>query len=316
MGAADKSRSKQKLAEDHRRRVENDEWQKVLAGAGGYALGVAGGVPRGAYDTVRDLSQGLNFATRLINPFDPFASPPGQSAWEQTGRAAAAGAQYVAGRALHPQAAVNDGRAGLQRFAQDINPAPGFAPTPMEQFRVGLRQGANAGEAAFDAATLLATGPELKTLRELGYLGKAPTVAERVAAGTPLNQARYFAELYDQRRGMGSHGFIPRRATLPGGRPVPQWLLDSEWNRTMPAPSATKGEMFGYHYSVDPKYQGGSVSKPYGGGGWSGKGLGWVKNGPLEQRWRGVPLRTKAAAYGALAGFGAIADPFLSPGEN
>jgi hypothetical protein len=316
MGATDDSRAKRQLAEDHRRRVETDEWQKVLAGAGGYALGVAAGVPRGAYDTGQDLFQGLDFATRLVNPFDPFASTPGQSAWEQTGRAAAATAQYVADRALHPQAAVSDARSGLQRFAQDINPAPGFAPTPMDQFRIGLRQGANAGETAFNVATALAAGPELKTLGELGYLGEAPTVAERVAAGTPLNQAKYFDELYDQRRGMGSHGFIPRSATLPGGRPIPQWFMDSKWNRTMPAPGATKGEMFAYHYAVDPKYQGGQISKPYGGGGWSGKRLGWVKNGPLEQRWRGVPLRTKAAAYGALAGFGALANPFLSPDEN
>ena len=325
MGAND-IQAKKRAYEDYRRRLEAqeaqerqgwtaDQWGKAAAGAGGYALGVAAGVPRGAFDTVGDLGSGLDFATRLVDPFDPLASAPGQSAWEQVGRAAASGMGYLRDRASQPRLLLDDLQGGAQQLGRDVNPAPGFAPTATDQFRQGFHQGATAGEAAFDTATMFGVGPELKTLRELGYIGEAPTVAERVAKGATERQALYLAAPYDP-RGMGSHGFIPQRARLPGGRPIPQSFLDSKWNRTMPAPWATKGQMFEYHYGIDPSYQGGRVSKDFGGGGWSGKALNWNKAGRAEQIWRGIPLRTKAAGYAGLGAVGAMYNPFLDPGDD
>lgn len=319
MGGRDDIRAKKKAYEDHRRNVEAqeaaerrrwtaDEWAKAGAGAAGYIAGALAGVPRGAVHTVRDLGAGLDFATRLVDPFDPLVSAPGQSAWEEAGRGVADGARHLADRAQHPHMLLDEVQSGAQQLGRDVNPAPGFAPTAWEQFKSDFHQGANAGEAAFNTATLAAGGPELKTLRELGYLGKAPSVATRIAQSALPREAAYLDGLYDP-RGMGSHGFIPRSATLPGGAPIPKWFMDSKWNRTMPAPGATKGQMFQYHYAIDPSYNGGRISRGYGAGGWSGARLGWTKDGPLERRWRGIPLRTKAAAYGALAGLGGVYIP-------
>jgi len=103
---------------------------------------------------------------------------------------------------------------------------------------------------------------------------------------------------------------------FPRSSRLPDWFLDSKWNRTMPAPGATKGQMFEHHFKIDPNYNGGRVKAQYGGGGWSGRRLGWTKNSRIEQIWRGIPLRTKAAVYGLLTGGAGSVNPFLGSEEE
>jgi hypothetical protein len=326
MSAINDVRKRQQAHEAYRRRVEEeeaqarngwtaDEWRKVAVGGLGFLAGREAGAAREAVKTAADVGAGVLFAGRLLNPLDPLLSPPDDSAWAHTVRAVGDAADYARDRASHPDKLRQDVKSRAQQFVQDIIPTSGFAPTWRDQLARDFRQGERAGATSFDVGTTLAgVGAEVKTLRQLGYIGKAATVADYMAQGATPAKARYLAAPYNPNN-MGSHGLVSRKATLPGGAPVPKAFLDSKWNRTMPAPGATNGQMYRYHFAIDPSYWGGRVSKEFGRGGWSGKKLGWTKDGWLERRWRGTPLRTKAAA-GALAGVGASQNPFLWPGDD
>jgi len=321
MGSGNEAQKKRLEQENYRRRLEEQEAQsrsewtpsKAAAGAAGYGVGVLGGGLVGAHRTVKDLQETLALARALVDPIDQVVSPPGQSAWQKLGRGIAKGVENFTveapKRLFNPVATAKDFWSAGGDALRKASPVEGPAPTASEQYRRGLRRGAKAGDLGFEVGMFLASGPEIKTLRELGYLGRAPTVAERVAKGASPELARYLDEPYP-RDAMGSHGMFPRSSRLP------DWFLDSKWNRTMPAPGATKGQMFEHHFKIDPNYNGGRVKAQYGGGGWSGRRLGWTKNSRIEQIWRGIPLRTKAAVYGLLTGGAGSVNPFLGSEEE
>ncbi len=104
--------------------------------------------------------------------------------------------------------------------------------------------------------------------------------------------------------GMGSHAPIPRSVKLPWGSPYPKTIVESVFNKKLPPSGTPKGAFYRYHYAIDPNYYGGPVKKVFGGGGWSGKDLGWTKYGPAVRAWYGTPWQTKAAGLGLLTGLG------------
>jgi hypothetical protein len=119
--------------------------------------------------------------------------------------------------------------------------------------------------------------------------------------------------------GMGHHGIVPRRFTfqrpidglaLPRwipDRPLPKVVSDSALNVSKPD-GVTRGQMYAYHYRVDPKFHGARL--PDGsGGGWSGKKLGLQKYGLAERLWYSAPDALRAP-IGATVVEGAAADIF------
>ena len=159
------------------------------------------------------------------------------------------------------------------------------------------------GEGVFDVGAMIAGPAELSRLKDLGYFGKLPTVETYLAEGVPPRIAEYFATPYTGRS--GSH-FVPQRTRLPGGGKIPKPIMDSAFNRVMPAPRATTGQMAKFHFSADDRLQGGKVRAQNGGGGWSGKQLGWVRPVAPVRWWRGMPLPTKALGLAGLVGLGSF----------
>jgi hypothetical protein len=144
---------------------------------------------------------------------------------------------------------------------------------------------------------------EVRSIPELKALYKGVDAADFLPADASAQSIGYMNPLYEG-MGMGSHWPLPRATKLPGGKAIPKWLMDSPFNRIMPPAGATRGAFFRFHYAIDPDYWGGPVKRAFGGGGWSGKKLGWTKYGPLARAWYGTPAPTKAAIAGALAGLG------------
>jgi hypothetical protein len=235
------------------------------------------------------------YAPLVSGPLDHLLSPPGQSAADELGgqtlNTLATGLHYLA----HPSELGAAFGAQARHIGHDLNPLSAPGATPDQQQQRAYEAGANAGDTAIDLAAV-ADGPlELKYLHDLGYLGKAPAVETYLARGYPQWIAEHFAGPYTGRQ--GSH-FIPQRSDLP------KWLLDSPFNRIMPAPGATAGEAAESHFLSDNRYNGGRVKAQYGGGGWIGQRLGWGKPSAPVRWWRGMPLPTKIAGYGGLAALG------------
>lgn len=207
----------------------------------------------------------------------------------------------MADYARDPSKLRNDVAAATQKAGANLNPFTGYAPTAEDQKRRSYQAGKHGGEALFNAATMVEGGGQLKLMRELGHIGKAPTVEHYIAKGASPSEARYMAAPYKGKQ--GSH-FVPQRTKLPGGVSIPKMLMDSAFNRIMPAPGATNGQMMKFHYGVDDRYHGGRISAEHGGGGWSGQRLGWKKSSTPVRVWRGMPLPPKIAAYAGLAGLG------------
>lgn len=108
--------------------------------------------------------------------------------------------------------------------------------------------------------------------------------------------------------GMGHH-ILGRNARLPkwlGGGRYPRWLIESDFNKIRQT-SMTTRDLYRNHVGVDDQYHGGRVGRPYGGGGWSAKALGWTDYGPLDRLNYGTSPLTKAVVGPVLFG-GTIAD--------
>lgn len=183
------------------------------------------------------------------------------------------------------------------------------------RFDVGMNQ----GEAGYHVATaVLPAVGELKGAVEFGRLAKAGP-AKYVAMGAPPELADYLAQPY---AGMGHHSMIPRRAQsvaqVPivnktakllkvegpvnkalGGVPIPKGALDNPFN--VVSSQMERGQMYRKHFGLDDYYYGGKVPADFGGGGWSGRRLGWRKYNPAERLWYGTPDATKAVLLGGPA---------------
>lgn len=237
----------------------------------------------------------------LSGPIDHLFSPPGESAADQLGRTVLSAGTTALDYARNPARIRGELNTQVRKTAADLNPFAGYAPTVEEQKQRANAAGRSAGEALFNAAAMVESAGQLKLLGELGFIGRAPTVEHYLAKGATLKEAKYLASPYTGKQ--GSH-FVPQRTKLPGGARIPKVVLDSPFNRIMPAPGATNGQMMKFHYSVDNRYHGGRISAQHGGGGWSGKRLGWEKSSMPVRWWRGMPLPTKIAAYTGLMGLG------------
>ncbi len=252
------------------------------------------------------MSDGVGFVGRSLDPYDAYYSPPGQAAWDTVGKAGQEAFQYIDRIGENPEVVMND----LRRHAHDANvrlnsgatkPADTFAGELRRNFGIGM----NRGEALFDVGSLFVGGAELKGVAELGLLGRGGQASKYSARGYPPRIAEYFSEPYPH-RGMGAH-YYGRAEPLPkflGGGPVPKWISDSPLNVIKPR-GVDKGALYERHFKTDLNYQGGRLP---GGGGWSGRQLGWRKYGPVGRAFYGAPGILKAALAGGLAGVGAAVD--------
>ncbi|CAN7512618.1 hypothetical protein LJR225_003679 [Phenylobacterium sp. LjRoot225] len=313
---------KQREHEDYRRRIEAEEaaqprvgWPtrsevaKRLAGEAGSIAGLATGVPRGAFHAGQDAFAGLNFVSRLFDPTDAESSPKGQAAWDDVFRAGKGALDYVANRSSNPHKILSDlNRTGVgSNVYLHAKPAL-LAPTPAGEFRNQFNTGMNVGEGLFNVAGLIGAAAELRSIPELRALSKGRAAIPDLPPGTPDRVVNYMAT--PDPKTMGSHAPLPRATKLPGGRPIPAIISESVFNRKLPPPGTPRGVFYQYHYAIDPKYHGGPVKAAFGGGGWSGKKLGWTKYGPAARAWYGTPWQTKAAALGTLGGLGWPIDSF------
>jgi hypothetical protein len=267
---------------------------------------------------------------------DALKNPPGEAASDEVFRAGQGLVDYTRNAISHPEVVANDVREGIRGFQVNTDPAASppadtFWGEAARNFNIGL----NLGEAAFDVGSLLVGGAEGKALAKLGTISKGAGAAAKGAGavskearaalketaaarrraeiaryldrGYPEKVAEHFAEPY---KGMGSH-FLPRRTRLPallGGGPVSRVIIDSPLS-VLKLPNVSKGEFFERHYKVDPSYHGGKIRAKYGGGGWSGRDLGWTKHDQLGRLWYGSPVPLKKTVAGAgMFGAGGIVD--------
>jgi hypothetical protein len=277
--------------------------------AGGTLAGLAGtgpGVARGAWHLAEGAAGGVDFVGRLLDPYDAYYSSPGQAAWGTVNKAGQDAFRYIDRVGKDPKVVMNDLRRQVHEANARLNPG---ATKPADTFAGELRRnfgiGLNRGEVLFDVGSLLVGGAELKGMAELGLLGRGGRASKYVARGYPPRIAEDFAKPYPH-KGMGAH-YYGRAEPLPkllGGGPLPKWILDSPFNVIKPR-GVDKGALYERHYKTDLQYHGGPLP---GGGGWSGRKLGWRKYGPVGRAYYGAPGPLKSALAGGLAGVGAVVD--------
>jgi hypothetical protein len=282
---------------------------KGVAGAAALAAGGVVGLARGGFHT----AQGIGTAARLFNPLDPFFSAPGDAAWDHVIDAGNDFLGYADKAISDPAFLSKDLRERAHQANVDLNPfVTPMADTLPGEVRRDLHIGANDGEAAFDVGSLFVGGEFAKGL-SLTRAVKAADTAKYLELGLSPEAIEYLNTPYE---GMGHHN-IARRFRFPealgpmplpdsiAGKPLPKVLSDSIFNVSKPE-GITRGQMYAYHYRVDPKFHGAWL--PDGPGrGWSGKKLGLQKYGPAERAWNGAPDALRAPAGLSLAG-GATAD--------
>jgi hypothetical protein len=288
---------------------------KAVAGDAVRYASLLPGAARGAWNTAKDVVKGVDFASRLFDPYDAESGPRGEAAWDKVFQGADGLVRNTANAIAHPQSAIDGLRTGLDHLNVRLNseaqpPANTFTSEMRRQATLGLNQ----GEFLFDAGSLLYGGAEAKGLTGLGKAAEAAGPAKYVARGIEPGLADYFATPYT---GTGHH-YWPRRTNLPaplGGGPLPPMISDSPFFLLKPEGIET-GEMLERHYKVDPRYHGGSIPAEFRGGSWSGKDLGWKKYDQLGRLWYGAPTPLKAVAGGGVVGAGALVDQVDGDGRR
>ena len=287
--------------------LDRNSGARAAVGDAARMAGVVPGAMRGAWHTAEDIVHTLDFGSRLLDPYDAESSPRGDAAWDKVFNAGKGIVGYAANAISNPKMVADDVGAGLHRFQVKTDPAASQPADTLRgeaarNFEIGL----NRGEALFDAGSLLYGGAEAKGLTELGKAAEGAGAAKYLARGYPVGLSDYFATPYN---GMGHH-VVARRTELPpwlGGGPVPPVVSESPFFLLKP-PNISTGDFFETHVRVDPYYHGGKVPAEFGGGGWSGKDLGWTKYDALGRAWYGSPAPLKAVAGAGLAGAGAAVD--------
>jgi hypothetical protein len=284
-----------------RRRLRQFSESKAARSVAGNVAGGAGavvGVGRGIYHDAKAIKDGAVFAYDLAD-----SGSRDHDAAVATGRRVIKdAADYVATRAADPSLAWGDFKRAGAQMNRDVNPdATPAASTLTEEIARRYGIGKNQGELAYNVASLaLPIAGEVKGAAQLGRFAKAGP-AKYIARGASPQLAEYLAQPYE---GMGSH-LVPRRTRLPGGAPIPEKIMDSRFNVLKPK-AIERGAMYERHFGVDDRYWGGKVPAAFGGGGWSGRRLGWKKYNPVERIWYGTPGVTKAAVIGGPASLGAL----------
>jgi hypothetical protein len=259
--------------------------------------------------------KGVDFASRLFDPYDAESSPRGEAAWDKVLQGADGFFRGAGNVIAHPQSAIDAARTGLDHLNVQLNPeakppASTFAGEMRRQASVGLNQ----GEFLFDAGSLAYGGAEAKGLTALGKGAEAGGAEKWLARGVPQGLADYFATPYTG----GGHHYLPQRTRLPpalGGGPVPSLISDSPFFLLKPEGIST-GDMYELHYKVDSKYGGGKVPAEFGGGRWSGDELDWKKYDQLGRLWHGAPIPLKALAGTGVVGAGDLVDQMVNDEQN
>jgi hypothetical protein len=276
---------------------------KGVAGGAALAIGGVAGLARGGLHTV----QGIGTVARLFDPLDPFFSAPGDAAWDHVIDTGNGIIGYADKAISDPGFLSKDLREKAHQANVDFNPlATPMADTLPGEVRRDFHIGANDGEAAFDVGSLFVGGEFAQGL-SLTAATKAADTARYLKLGLSPEAIAYLNEPYV---GMGHHN-VPRRfrfaeaigpMPLPdsiAGKPLPKALSDSIFNVSKPE-GITRGQMYAYHYRVDPKFHGAWL--PDGPGrGWSGKKLGLSKYGLAERLWYGAPDALRAPGGVSLA---------------
>jgi hypothetical protein len=284
--------------------LDRSQTAKVLAGEAALRAGQAAGLVRGGWHMAQD----AGFAFRLLNPLDPYFSPPGDAAWDHVIDAGGRVVGYANKAISNPGAVADDIGNLVLRENVALNPdATPMADTFPGELRRNFHVGANQGQAAFDAGSLFLGGEFAKGL-SLTRAVEAADAAKYAELGLDPKVIDYLNMPYEH----PGHHNIPRRFRFPeviggvplpsriAGQPLPELVSDSAFNLSKPD-GITRGQMYAYHYRVDPKYFGGKL--PNGsGGGWSGKKLGLRKYGPAERTWFSAPDALRAPVGNAVAG--------------
>jgi hypothetical protein len=286
---------------------------KAVAGDAVRYASLLPGAARGAWNTAKDVVNGVNFASRLFDPYNAESSPRGEAAWDKVFQGADGLIRSTGNAIAHPQSAIDSARTGLEHLNVRLDPrarptARTFGGEVRRQAEVGLNQ----GELLFDAGSLLYGGA--KGLTGLAKAAEAAGPEKYLTRGIEPGLADYFATPYTG----GGHHYWPRRTNLPswlGGGPLPTMISDSPILLLKPEGIET-GAMLERHYKVDPHYHGGSIPAEFGGGSWSGKDLGWEKYDQLGRLWYGAPTPLKAAAGGGVVGAGAVVDQVDGDGRR
>lgn len=287
--------------------LDHSPMAKAVAGNMARKAGFIPGAARGAWHTAEGVADDAKFLTRLLNPLDSVINPRGEAAWDKVIDRAGGYVDYARTAISNPNVVLNDINAEAGRMNARLNPdatppAKTFGGEVRRNFDIGL----NRGEVAVDVGALVYGGPMLRRMGEFGAGRKVLTASDYVAQGVSPGTARYFEQPYE---GIGHHA-VGRSAKLHawlGGGPVPQFVVESPLTRVRPR-GLTNGEFFPLHYGVDQFYYGGKVPAEFGGGGWSGKKLGWDKYGAIDRYWYGTPAPLKAAAGAGVVGTGAVVD--------
>lgn len=283
-----------------RRRAWYDESPvaRGIAREGGRALGLAPGVVRGGFNTVKGAVEGAYFISRLADPLERFRIPPGEAAADQLLDAGLRAGSYVKRGIEDPSIVRDDVIAGLRDFRrkQDLSATPDTGTFAGEFWR-GADVGMNNGELLFDAGSTLLGGQFVRGAAGIGRLAKAPTPKELAfRAANPDFDAR----LDQAYKGM-SHHIVGRNEEMPtllGGGLYPRWFVESEFNKIRHEGMTTR-DVFRNHIGVDEDYYGGKAA----GTRWSGeRDLGWTRYGPFERLYYGTSPYTQAMAGPILLG--------------
>jgi hypothetical protein len=268
-------------------KLDHSDVAKSLGGSVAMAAGLVPGAARSVVHTVEGLGDAAMFAGRLMNLSGRAAR---EDAWDDLADGARSVGRYANSRFHHPGLIARDAEHGLHDFRVRIDPtATPRANTFMGELRRNYDIGMNQGETAADVASLFFGGAELKPLSRLGKYSKAAQEAKLIAQGVEPEMASKLAEPYT---GVGHH-HLPRRTKLPAfinGGKIPSFVSDSPFFRLRPN-NLSKAEFYKLHYEVDPFFHGGRLP---GGGGFSGKALGWRKLSRPARIWKGTPAPTKA----------------------
>lgn len=273
--------------------IDADPTARALAGAAGWAVGLAPGVVRGGVNTLKGAAETAYLLRRLTNPLDPLLSPSGQSAAEQVVRFGQGVGEYAARASQDPSIVRADIASSLSDFRLKQDPfASPAADTLGGEFRRTFDIGMNNGELAFDVGSTVLGGAAIRGAAGFGKAAKAATAKELTFLADNPGFAARLDELYS---GM-SHHIVGRRAKLPGwlgGGPYPKWFIESEFNKIRHRGVTTR-DFYRNHVAVDDYYHGGKVGARYGGTRWSGKrDLGWTRYGPLDRLNYGTSPYTK-----------------------